>query len=344
MKNAKRKPTEYSKLKKRLLRDFERGVMLGDIKLSDAELDVLALYTGKCVRGSYPLGEENLPVAVFLVAVGARYYDGGYWNHVSRLCKTRLGYKEQLLLGDAFYSFASRRGTPVYNDVDRVKNILAQCLVPDFFRDDLYSFLFYHYFVDLDRSLKASKRRELYRLFEGEGDNSDRTRMITRGMRDYAGLYPTQTNKKLYRILSLMDRYFRLDRLPARLSAADKSVTEWCENDETFRRESKKGNFGDRLIKNYAFSQPYVTFEDGGCFLWLPSLMFRAEDGSDADGIAWVYGERVISYPAATIGIAGIKTEIVKFPLPIPPPPGAFVTLRCADGTEKRFDIVSTEG
>ena len=308
--------TGYGTVKKRTEKQIKDGRLLCDIKLTDAEFDALANHVGQCVSGRYRISEKNGAIAAFLVACGQRYYDGAYWKHVEKACGVRIPYKTRLLLGDAFYGFAQANGIPVFSKNDRVKNIMAQCFLPDFFESDFFRFVFYGYFVDLKCDIaKLPKTLGEEFIYAAQSDeDTARMGMITRGTRDFISFYPAAANRKMRRMLLLIDKLFRLAPLPLRLGASDKALIAWCESDETFRREAKNANFGGHINRNEAFSAPYTDDSEGELTLWLPAQFFRIEENAD-ENIVWSLDGRSAVRPAVTVSMAGIQTEPVKLRL-----------------------------
>lgn len=319
-----KRSTEYAALKRKIDRSVKAGTLLCDIKLTDDQFDVLASHAGKCIRGSYPVSPKSAPLAVFLVLAGQRYYDGGYWEHVSDAVGFAVPYKMQQKLGDAFYDFAVSHGLTVFKKEERVRNIMAQVFLPIGFEYDFFSYLFYHYFVDLNCDISR-----LDVAFLLDPDEGARQRLVTRGTLDFIAANPKTARIRIRRMFSVMDRVFRLEALMPRLSASDMRLIAWCGRDPTFRRESKIRNFRDRDGLSGAFTEPYVENTDVGAVLWLPGIIFRNDNVSP--DIAWYLDGEVISYPAAELSITGIKTEIVRIVLEKAPPEGSVLTVRCGE-------------
>ncbi len=308
--------TNYRALKKRLEKQIKQGKLLCDIKLTGAEFDTLAKQVSYFISGRYKATDKNGALAVFLVAAGQRYYDGAYWEHIEEICGAEIPYKTRLLLGDAFYGFAVNNGIPVFSRSDRVKNIMAQCFLPEHFECDFFRFLFYGYFVDMKCDITRLPKTLGEDFISAASSETDSARMgmITRGTRDFISCYPAAANKKIRRLLLLTDKLFHLAPLPLILTRSDKALIAWCESDETFRREAKNANFGGHINKNEAFSSPYADISDGVPTLWLPAQFFRYEENADAN-IVWSIDGRSAVRPAVTVSMAGIQTEPVKIRL-----------------------------
>jgi hypothetical protein len=308
--------TNYRTLKKRIEKQIKDGRLLCDVKLSAKEFGTLTAYVNRCVSGAYKISERNAALAVFLVAVGQKYYDGAYWEHVEEICGAEIPYKTQLALGDAFYGFAAANGIPVFSKSDRVKNIMAQCFLPEFFEADFFRFLFYGYFVDLKCDITRMPKTLGEDFISAASSESDTARMgmITRGTRDFISLYPAAANRKMRRLLLLTDKLFRLSPLPLILTRQERALIAWCERDETFRREATNANFGGHINRNEAFSAPFTDEADGVPTLWLPAQFFRYEENAD-ENIVWSLDGRSAVRPAVTVSMAGIQTEPVKIRL-----------------------------
>ncbi len=333
--------TNYSILKKRIDRQIKEKKLLCDIKLTDAEFDVLAKHTALCISGRYRITEKSGAVAVFLVACGQRYYDGAYWEHVEEACGAPIPYKTRLNLGDAFYGFAKSNGIPVFSKSDRVKNVMAQCFLPKRFENEFFRFLFYGYFVDLKCDITRLPKTlgEEFLSAASSDDDTARMGMITRGTRDFISFYPAAANRKMRRLLLLTDKLFRFAPLPLILTASDKALIEWCEGDETFRREAKNANFGGHISRNEAFSAPYTDDTDGVATLWLPAQFFRREENAD-ENIVWSIDGRSAVRPAVTVSMAGIQTEVVKLRITGDIPKEAGIKY---GGTERKWTVTKKE-
>lgn len=319
--------TFYQTIKKKTEKQIKDGRLLCDIKFTDPEFDALAKHACKCISGRYRISEKNGALAAFLVACGQRYYDGAYWEHVEEVCGTPIPYKTRLLLGDAFYGFAQANGIPVFSKNDRVKNIMAQCFLPKNFEHDFFRFLFYGYFVDLKCDISRMPKTLGEDFLSAASSDIDTARMgmITRGTRDFISLYPAAANRKMRRLLLLTDKLFRLAPLPLILTATDKALIEWCEGDETFRREATNANFGGHIYRNEAFSAPFIEEDAAGKVLWLPSQFFRTEENAN-ENIVWSIDGRSAVRPAVNVSMAGIRTEPVKLRITGDVPSEASVT------------------
>lgn len=317
-----KRKTSYATVKKKIEGKLKKGALLCDIRLTEDEYAVLALYGAKCIQGRYPISGKSSTLALFLVATGQRYYDGSFWDHVSDAVGFAVPYKAQQKLGDAFYEYALSKGLTVFGREERVRNIMAQVFLPLGFENDFFSFLFYRYFVDLNCNISS-----LDTSFLSLGEEVARSHLVTRGTLDFIAANEKYASIRVKRMFSVMDKVFRLELLPQKLSARDKRLIAWCSKDATFRRESKSRNFSDRAGLKGAFTSPYVEQSEGKAFLWLPSVIFRNE-GSMPD-VTWYLDGEVISYPACELSITGIKTEIVRLEMEKAPPKGSIITVRC---------------
>ena len=89
-KGTKRAKTPEQKLFKRIDREINRFKYIGDISINDDEYDILIRYLKRTLSDFSGLRRrhDDSLLAVALVQIGIREYNGRFWPHVSRIAES----------------------------------------------------------------------------------------------------------------------------------------------------------------------------------------------------------------------------------------------------------------
>lgn len=325
----------YKRLNKRIDKYFDRKFYIGDITVSEQEYELLIYYLREKLRyicmENEPLDDCPL-LAIALVQIGIRCYNGAYWSHVTKLVGTAVNGREQYLLGQSFINTMRRHGKYIVSDSERVSAILFHGFVSNYYSKGLFEFLFQYFTRDLERDINRNDRDQMKALMDTLTLTAEKSSeeidaytdifMYKCGSRAYKLRHhtlqaieanPMHSSMRLRRILRLMDDAFWNDSVPknpsSRLTILFK---EWVAESPSFNEDYKLYKSGE--IRNRGkkhFSAPYLYADiPGGSFkLKLPPQIVSAEY---ANNLSWnielrsgKFSVKAESYQVLT----GFKTE-----------------------------------
>lgn len=309
------------KLQKRISREIKKCKYIGDIIITDEEYQILIEYFkqkfSRIVLSSRPMASPLIAVA--LVQIGIRYYDGGFWTHVkNELNIPSLAAPQQASLGKCFYKTLQKYGKLHVEENEFVNNILLHCFITNKYADDLFDFLFAYYQIDLDRDLSQNNKDMRNYLMQSmkKGEESARTYKIKRHTADAATANDRGCRIRVARILKLMDNALFNGVLPANSSnRISQLFIKWTEKSKKFlRAQNDIATWSAKGQKR--FSSPYIKFDyhKAEFNLILPRQYIRVEDEEDLPEIQWKVslGDSFVFADAVCIStVTGCKTEQV---------------------------------
>lgn len=142
---------------------------IGDIQIDDAEYALLIEYTRYQLKNhaTNTPGMKNSPlVAVALVQIGVRFYDGSYWDHAEKALQTKLPGPSQKFLNETFQNTARAYGLPILQDKYGVQSILFHGIVSNYYAKGLFELLFQYYNRDLGRNIARNTPERMSVLLE----------------------------------------------------------------------------------------------------------------------------------------------------------------------------------
>ncbi len=310
--------TQERKLKNRILREFKKKSLLGDIQISDDEFDILIEYLKekyKYMKASRQHIVIDPVLCVALVQIGIRYYDKAYWPHVRRMLDgEKINANNQGWIGTSFVETLKQCGKLQVENNDNVDNILMHSFVSNVFAEKFFDFLYAFYKIDLDRDINRLDKETMNELIEiiQKNDNTGRTYFLVEHTADAVRKNIKGAKIRIRRYLKLIDKAFWGEPLP--LSSSNRLMQlflTWKDNDAEFVKEkTTHGGKGKRGKKSYA--SPHIKyFEKNEKFkLVLPSQIIRFNDFTN---ITWNiesvhYSENIEINPYAQ-GVTGYKTD-----------------------------------
>ncbi len=263
---AKRSITPFDRLRKKVLKEFNRKKLIGDISLNDIEYDLLINYfidrTHAILQDRIRINEDEL-LTLAMVAIGIRYYDGGYWNHTARILNvTKLYPYQRNILRNVFLNTLKKYEKPVMPDVEFIQNILMHGFVSNSYSDEMFDFLFKYYNLDLERNLERNTGKMMDNLIDtiSRQDNTGRTYLLVRQTAYAINSNISAGKARIRRLLRLIDRCFWEQVTPVNpRSRLTMLFKEWQENSPEFKREMQLFNEGSLSIKGRKrYSSPYL--------------------------------------------------------------------------------------
>ena len=323
------------RLRNRITKEFEKKFFVGDIAVNEQEYALLADdakgIVKKIMTAGYPAADSVL-LAVFLVQVGIRKYDGRYyWPYVEEELGIQRNAKNQHLLGDSFVNTLRAHGKHITDATERVQNILFHGFVSDYYSKGLFELLFQYYSKDLERDIYRNTTEQMQALMDTLAKKAAQDekqseaftdQFMAKGSRAYKlkshtlqaiSAHPVHSRTRLRRLIRLIDRAFWKDDVPknptSRLTILFK---EWINDSPAYKKEYRLYQMGE--IRNRGkkhFSTPYIFAHIGrGTFeLRLPAQIVAEEFAEDLE---WqiTTNARTIRLPADTYPVlTGYKTE-----------------------------------
>lgn len=331
-------PKAFRRIKRKVDRSFDKKFYIGDIPIDDEEyaelVEYLTAQLGVFSSGMADSISDDPLLAVALVQIGVRRYDGGYWGHVGRAVRRNPDRSFQLFLGRSFINTLAAHNKHIYDDSKRVRSILFHCFVSDYYSRGLFDILFQYYVRDLERDINRNDRERMAALLEAfmrtsqEDAGEERLSALISGSKSKAYMLrkdtlnaisaqPKHSSVRLRRLLRLIDKAFWKDQVPANpTSRLTIRFKEWQKQSEDFNAEYKLyKNGGIRNRGKKHFSSPYL-FSDirtGSFRLILPSQIVSEQYTEDLTWKLRTSGRELIlpvdTYPAVT----GFKTEAKEF-------------------------------
>lgn len=289
------------RLVKRINAEFDKKPYIGDIVITDEEYPYLLAYARKQLKQMLST-EKPLSNAVFLavalVQIGIRRYDGNYWTHASEELKAQLSPKHQFLLGASFMNTLEYHNKYICDQSSRVQSILFHSFVSDYYSKGLFELLFQYFSNDLERDINRNTKEQMQALMdtiakkakEDEASSDAFSAQYLKGSKAYKlrhhtleaiSAYPIHSRARLRRLLRMIDRAFWKGSVPknptSRLSIRFK---EWVEDSTSFKQDYKL--YQDGIIRNRGkkhFSSPYlhVSIDSTQFEVILPSQIIKDE-------------------------------------------------------------------
>ena len=322
----------------RIKKEFKKKFYIGDIAISDQEYAILIKETKQIIAVFARSGRapaDSIPLAVTLVQIGIRKYDGKYfWPYVEGELGVERNLKRQQLMGEAFINTLRKHGKHITDESERVQNILFHGFVSNYYSKGLFELLFQYYSKDLERDIHRNTTEQMQALMETLAQKASQdekqsdaftAQFMTKGSRAYKlrshtlqaiSAHPIHSRTRLRRLLRLIDSAFWKDSIPknptSRLTILFK---EWVNDSPAYKKEYKLYQLGE--IRNRGkkhFSSPYLFANIGASFfeLKLPAQIVAEEY---ANSLEWEICTNVRTFclDAGTYPVlTGYKTEEAK--------------------------------
>lgn len=281
-------------------KDPERKIcFIGDIQIDDAEYALLLEYTRFQLKNhaiNAP-GMKNSPlVAVALVQIGIRFYDGSYWIHAEKELHTRLQGLSQRFLNETFQNTVQVYGLPILHEKYIVQNILFHGVVSNYYAKGLFELLLQYYQRDLERNLARNTPERMKMLLgalkktqaEEEGKETDLvSRWISGTSKAYklnkhtlAAIteFPEVSGPRLQKYVAWIDTAFWNHELPqgtgTRLTECFKT---WAKTTQEFQDGYRTLPSAQKGPKKKYFQKPYLHLdrESNSLEIRLPQQILR---------------------------------------------------------------------
>ena len=292
-KGNKQAKTPEQKLFKRIEREINRFKYIGDISIDDDEYDILIRYLKRTLSDFSGLRRRrNDPLlAVALVQIGIREYNGRFWPHVSRIAECKLDGIKQGVIGSVFYDTLVAHEKYHLDKSQIVNNILMHCFVTKNYADDFFEFLFAYYQHDLDRDLSqhTKEMRDHLLACMKKAEDSSRAFRIKKGTADAATANERGCKIRVRNILKWMDAYLFENTLPDQSpNRTARFFCQWARTSKRFRMEkSSVSGYGTK--GKIRFRTPYLHFDrkNEKFYLVLPVQTVPLNDDETSASLSW---------------------------------------------------------
>lgn len=322
---AQSKKTPLEKLKHRIQREFIKCTYIGDIKINDDEFNMLIeelrKYFDILLKLSQKKDNTSPVIAVALVQIGIRYYDGSFWSHVKNLLGIdSLNGVQQGIIGKCFINTLIKYNKIHVEENELRNNILMHCFITKYYAEDLFDFLFAYYQVDLDRDLARHDKtmRNSLMVSMQKGENSSRAYKIKKHTADAVSANERGCKIRVARILRFIDNALFENTLPTNSpNRIAQLFVDWATNSGKFNREKKHiQGLGKRGKKRY--SSPYIHFntKTEQFELIIPSqhiMLNEDEEMPDISLTVSLNDNETVLRPALIGSVTGCKTEKAVF-------------------------------
>lgn len=318
----------------RIEREFDKKFYVGDIVITDQEYELLLEDARSIVRSMAQSGyaaSDSVILAVVLVQIGIRSYDGRFWSYVEEVLDIKHSIKNQQLMGEAFINTLRCHGKYITDASERVQNILFHGFVSNYYSKGLFELLFQYYVNDLERDIYRNTTEQMQALMDTLAKKASLDeqqseafvdQFMAKGSRAYKlrchtlraiSAHPIHSRTRLRRLLRLMDRAFWKDAVPknptSRLTVLFK---DWIGQSPAYQKEYRLYQLGE--VRNRGkkhFSSPYLFAHIGSVYfeLKLPAQIVPEEYAED---LQWeittnarTFRLEADTYPVLT----GYKTE-----------------------------------
>ena len=326
----------YKKVVKRIKSQFDKKFYIGDIAVSDDEYAELLGYvraqTSKAgAAGRY--SNDSPVLAVALVQIGIRRYDGNYWANASEELKIQLSQTQQRFLGESFIKTLKNHNKYLLHETERVHSIMLHTFVSDYYSRGLFELLFQYYKNDLERDINRNDAVQMQALmdtlikkaeqtdgvetlsaqFSGAGSAGSRAYKLRHHTLNAISANPTHSRTRLRRLIRLIDRAFWKEIVPTNPTSRLTILFEqWVEESASFHREYelyKAGEIRNRGKKH--FSSPYLFADllNDSFKIKLPGQIIGEEYADSPEWIVRTKQREIIVQTQTYQVVTGCKTE-----------------------------------
>ena len=329
---------KFNRLQKRIKEQFDRKSFLGDIIVSDDEYFLLLADTKKVLISMERNQKafKNRPMlAVTLVQIGVRNYNGNYWPHVDTAFHVKLNQRQRQMLSDTFMStLRLHKKYTAPSGGGSVQTILLHGFVSNYYSKGLFEMLFQYYTKDLERNIYRNTTEQMQALMdtliekaeEDESssnafmdqfmDSSSRAYRLRKHTLQAISAFPSHSRARLRRLLRLIDRAFWKNSVPKNpVSRLTILFKEWVNDSKAYREEYRLYQLGE--IRNRGkkhFSMPYLFADIADCrfLLKLPSQLVPEKAARDLDWEITTNSRNFRLSPDSYPALTGYKTEDMK--------------------------------
>ncbi len=306
MRAEEKKRKDWERLKERIQIQFEKKDFLADILVTDDQFRMLVDETVNLIRMRADLndgGTVSPILAVTLVQIAARYYDGRFWPHVWKSLEISGNQSITDYLSKSFVQTLVAYKKTVVNKSQYVQSIVFHAFVSDYYAKGLFELLFAYYEKDLERDLSQNTKEQMDSLILTLSDKSklsdeqlEKAFTFENGKKSQAyklrqhtlqaiEAFPGYAKRRFRCWLRAIDTYFWRDQALARVPSSRmmRLFKEWAIESDTLNRSYNERKSG--IIRQHGkkhFSSPYfhVDYDDTRFSICMPSQFVPASVSS----------------------------------------------------------------
>jgi len=152
--------TPRERMSHRIIREFKRVKLIGDIEINEEEYAQLKQYfiscfsiLSSCNVDSVKSFDETFAVA--LVQIGMRCYQNGvFWPEFEKELGIKISLTRRSVLLHSFILTMKKFNKMLYSEETDIENILTHSFVSNHYMDDFFMFLFTYYRIDMERDME----------------------------------------------------------------------------------------------------------------------------------------------------------------------------------------------
>lgn len=321
---GKKLKSPFARLRSRIQREIQRKKLIGDILINDEEYAILVDHIRRQLSSANAqalLQEPDVCIAVGLVQVGIRFYDGNYWNHAADAfsapdLKKISGMRSQI--SNVFNDTLLKYQKAIVGERETVQNILMHGFVSNYYADQYFDFLYAFYRLDLGRNISLLDSAAIRALFDSIADaTSARKHMIREQVRDAVIANSRGCKIRLRRHLQLIDHFFWNENYRLHTSNRIYSLLQaWADKNHQF--ESERSETGIYRRGKKAFSKPHflADYQQGTFRLYLPAQLLPRDVHTDITVHISVgdYQNTIVAEIVETV--TSYRTEPIKVTIP----------------------------
>ncbi len=322
---AKKRPvkkivTPFERLWNRILKQFPKKKLIGDIIIKDFEYEILIDYFKGKSKGIINTNTylKNDPMfATALVQIGIKYYDSNFWGHVQEVLGTKkMSAIHQGLIGQSFVNTLTSNNKIMLDKSERVNNILMHGFVSNNYANEMFDFMFKFYNIDLERDLLRNNSEMMNGLIEviQRNDNTGRTYLLVKQTSNAITANVRGGKIRIRWILRLIDKCFWEQITPINpVSRLSILFNKWQENSNEFKAQFNKYNGGTTNVGGKkSYSSPYIkcNFQQTTFMLVLPTQLIKFEFERNVKWNIFREDEHRIIETSLYQAVTGYKTEV----------------------------------
>lgn len=286
--------TPEGRIRYKIIKQFEEAELLCEIDVSDDEYEFLRRYTRNfCISRTQNRSrmDVDILVAVTLVQIGIRFYDGAFWPHVSKALNIRFTVNKQNELGAAVTQTLRVFGKSVFAENEYVTNILMHGFIVDTYAQRAFDYLFQYYNIEFQRDIRDMRDADLEELCASViNPFSKRQQLISNYMGMSVRAEKAYCKAVFNNALHLIDQHFWSEfeegyTLPAR---PQKEFERWIDSSDFYKEEKRRSEkVSDERKRVFRTPQLHCDMENAEFSVVLPAQLIRDEDKARRESFYW---------------------------------------------------------
>ena len=273
----------WPRLKKRIIREFNKTKYICDIRINDDEYLLLKEYLKTLVK-SVPCEIQDEIFATAIVHVATHCYKGGnLWGTFFSELELKPSQTIQSNIGEEFDRILEEHGKIIIGRGKHFQNILLHCFVSNNYADAYFEFLYKFYSLDLDRDITRLDREMMNELMNSicSEDKTGRSYMLVQHISLAMAANRRGAKIRIRNTLKLLDKFFWDNKYEI---VTDHRIynllQEWIRKSEMVNADYEEYKSGRKRGAKH-FSYPYLHYDESwdSFSLILPSQTIKRISG-----------------------------------------------------------------